>query len=59
MKTLILLALLAIGSLGVLTGCEHEHEEHHHGGAYGAPAPGYDYGRGGYYNPNYPNYDVH
>jgi len=46
MKTLILL-LFTVLTTAILTGCEHEEWEHHHGG-YGRPAP-YDYGNGGYY----------
>lgn len=48
MKTIIAL-LLATCGLGFLTGCEHEHWGHEHGG-YGRPAPGYEYGTGGYYH---------
>jgi hypothetical protein len=48
MKTFIALALLC--ALGLLTGCEHEHYHHRYGGAYGRPAPVYQYGTGGYYN---------
>jgi hypothetical protein len=46
MKTLVLL-LLTVLTTGILTGCEHEHWEHH--GGYGRPVP-YEYGHGGYYN---------
>ena len=50
MRTIILMALAIFGA-SILTGCEHEHWEHHRGG-YGHPAP-YDYGRGGYYHGPY------
>jgi hypothetical protein len=51
MKTLVLL-LFTILTTAILTGCEHEEWEHHHG-AYGHPYP-YEYGHGGYYHDWHP-----
>jgi hypothetical protein len=45
MRISLVLALMILA--GVLTGCEHEEWEHHHGG-YGYPGPGYEYGHGNY-----------
>jgi len=42
MKTAIVLVLGLFASTA-LTGCEHEHWEHHHD-AYGSPGPGYEHG---------------